>query len=178
MENVLSIPYVNSLILQQLSINDLFNISCCNKDIRQSISYFSLDMIYNYIQRFYKRLSKISHNDTIKTTNEYLTLYIYYYDIVSYYNCLSNHDKQFIQKDKFVFLIKHIHLPDVIYPHRLSCIYDILHYLYYENKHNYKLKLINGPYINLKNMISNDDDEEIVLFTGHHWYRMIQLIMS
>jgi len=177
MEKVLSIPYLQTIILNKLNTTDIYHLSCINKNSHENISLYCYNEMNQWIQKFFKRLSCICKLDEINTTQNYLTLYIYYYYIIEYYKSLSNKDKQKIQNNKLIFILYHIKLPGILYPNELTCVYNIMDHLYKENIYNEKLKKINGPYI-LTRKIDRVQREE-----GHwnlkspkpHWPRFVKL---
>ena len=146
MDNILSIPYLQNIIFDDLSIHELFNLSITNKSINESVSLYSQNKINKYIIYFHKRLLKIYHNDSCKIySSQYMSLYNYYIQISHLYKCLNiNHQLEF-QRDNFVYKLNHFYLPIKIYSQKLIIIKDIMN-LVTNNIHDKKMFPINNTY--------------------------------
>ena len=46
MDNILSIPYLQNIIFDDLSIHELFNLSITNKSINESVSLYSQNKFF------------------------------------------------------------------------------------------------------------------------------------
>lgn len=131
MENILAIPDIQDSILCHLSNEDLFNLGSINKSGHESVSYYSQRKLYQYINYFMKRLSKMSKQENVPHYSQYMALYNYYVKIKQLYNCL--HTKKEFQRSKFIFLITHLYLPATICSDKLYIIKQLMDMLYQEN---------------------------------------------
>ena len=86
MENILAIPDIQDSILCHLSNEDLFNLGSINKSGHESVSYYSQRKLYQYINYFMKRLSKMSKQEDVPHYSQYMALYNYYVQIKQLYH--------------------------------------------------------------------------------------------
>ena len=131
MENILAIPDIQDSILCHLSNEDLFNLGSINKSGHESVSYYSQRKLYQYINYFMKRLSKMSKQEDVPHYSQYMALYNYYVQIKQLYHCL--HNKKEFQRSKFIFIITHLYLPVTICSEKLYIVKQLMDMLYQEN---------------------------------------------